>query len=402
MKAIVFHDVGDIRLEDVPDPKIEQPTDAIVRLTTSAVCGTDLHMVRGTMPGMKPGTVLGHEGVGVVEEVGADVRNVRVGERVVVPSTIGCGYCSYCRAGYFAQCDNANPNGPGTAFFGGPESAGAFDGMQAEFVRVPFANVGLVRLPDSIGDDAAILLSDIFPTGYFGADLAEIEDGDTVAVFGCGPVGLFAVLSAHLMGAGRVFAVDRLPSRLERAQWLSAETIHFEQEDPVEALRRMTGGIGPDRIIDAVGVDAEPPAAGPARAEAEQKAGQHRGEVEEVAPRQGAHGDTWVPGQAPSQALEWAVRSVAKAGSIAVIGVYPPTMQRFPIGEAMQKNLTIKLGNCNHRRYVPELVRLVAGGAVDPTDVLSHDEELSSAIDAFEAFDRRESGWIKIALTPGV
>lgn len=190
MKAVVFHDVGDIRLEDVPEPKLEQSTDAIVRLTASAICGTDLHFVRGTVPGMRDGTILGHEGVGVVEAVGPDVRNIAVGDRVVIPSTIACGYCSYCRDGYYAQCDNANPNGTsaGTAFYGGPLDSGAFNGLQAEKARVPYAHVNLVKLPDDVSDDQAILLSDIFPTGYFGADLADIKPGHTIAVFGCGPV----------------------------------------------------------------------------------------------------------------------------------------------------------------------------------------------------------------------
>src|SRR3954462_7630753 len=216
MKAIVFHGLGDIRLEDVSEPRIEKPTDAIVRLTASAICGTDLHLVRGTMPGMVPGTILGHEGVGVVEEVGSDVRDLKVGDRVVIPSTICCGHCPYCDAGYFSQCDNANPNGKqaGTAFFGGPKTTGPINGLQAEFARVPLADPTLIRLPAELTDDRAILLSDIFPTGYFGADAAEVKPGDTLAVFGCGPVGLFAVASAKLLGAGRVFAIDALQDRL--------------------------------------------------------------------------------------------------------------------------------------------------------------------------------------------
>ena len=213
MKAVVFHGIGDIRLDTVAEPQIKAPTDAIVRVTSSAICGTDLHMVRGTLAGMKPGTILGHEGVGIVEETGEDVRNLKPGDRVVIPSTIGCGSCVYCRAGYFSQCDNANPMGKdaGTAFFGGPLSSGAFDGLQAERARIPFANAGLVKLPADISDDQAILLSDIFPTGYFGAKLAEIKAGDVVAVFGCGPVGQFIIASAKLMDAGRIIAVDCWP-----------------------------------------------------------------------------------------------------------------------------------------------------------------------------------------------
>src|SRR5256714_4706902 len=259
MKAVVFHGIGDIRLDDVPEPKIEQPTDAIVELTASAICGTDLHLVRGTFPGMVPGTILGHEGVGIVEELGQDVRNFDVGDRVVIASSIACGSCVYCRAGYYSQCDNANPNGPGagTAFYGGPKESGPFDGMQAEFVRVPYANVNLVRLPDEISDDQAILLSDVFPTGYMAAEMAEIDDGDTVAVFGCGPVGQFAIASAKLLGAGRIFAIDKHPSRLEMAREQGAEIINFDEEDPVKTLKRLTDDIGVDRVIDAVGVDAE-------------------------------------------------------------------------------------------------------------------------------------------------
>src|SRR5689334_3549549 len=268
MKAVVFHDIGDIRIEDVPEPKIEQPTDAIVRLTSSAICGTDLHFVRGTASGVKPGTILGHEGVGVVEQLGAMVRNLEVGDRVVIPSTIACGSCSYCRAGYFAQCDNANPGGKqaGTAFFGGPVENGGFNGMQAEKVRVPFANVGLVKLPTEISDDQAILLSDIFPTGYFAADLAEIKPGDTVAVFGCGPVGQFAIASARLMRAGRIIAVDGKEDRLAAARRQGAEVVNFEREDPVKTILALTGEIGVDRAIDAVGVDAQHAHHGPAKA----------------------------------------------------------------------------------------------------------------------------------------
>ena len=211
MKAVVFHDIGDIRLDNVPEPKLQERTDAIVRLTASAICGTDLHFIRGTFPGMKPGTILGHEGVGIVEEVGGGVRNLKRGDRVVIPSTVSCGNCSYCRAGYYAQCDNANPNGAaaGTVFFGGPAAAGGLDGLQAEYARMPIAYQNLIRLPDAITDDQAILMRDIFPTGYFGAHLAEVRDGDVVAVLGAGPVGLFAVLAPFQLGASRVIARRR-------------------------------------------------------------------------------------------------------------------------------------------------------------------------------------------------
>lgn len=402
MKAVVFHAIGDIRLEDVEEPRIEKPTDAIVRLSASAICGTDLHMIRGTLPGMKPGTILGHEGVGYIEELGEDVRNFSVGDRVVIPSTIACGSCVYCRSGYYAQCNEANPNGPlaGTAFFGGPMMTGPFHGMQAEKVRVPFAHVGLVRVPEGVTDEQAILVSDIFPTGYFGAELAEIKAGDTVAVFGCGPVGQFAIVSAKLLGAGRVFAIDCFEDRLDMARSQGAEIINFEQEDPVETLRRLTGGIGVDRAIDAVGVDAMHAHHGPAAKEAKKEAAEFKREVKEVAPKTNPDGSNWVPGDAPAQALLWAVQALAKAGTLSIIGVYPQTARTFPIGEAMNKNLTLKMGNCNHRKYIPKLLELVRAGEVDPTAILSRVESMTSAIDAYRSFDLRKPGWLKVELEP--
>ncbi len=400
MQAVVFHGIGDIRLDDVPEPTLVDPTDAIVRITTSAICGTDLHFVRGTVANMQSGTVLGHEGVGVVEQVGPGVRNYRPGDRVVIASTIACGSCVYCRAGYFSQCDRANPNGPsaGTAFFGGPKDNGPFNGMQAERVRVPFANVGLVKLPDDVTDDDAILLSDIFPTAYFGAKLADVKDGDTVAVFGCGPVGQLAIASAFLLGAGRVLAVDAVESRLDMARAQGAEVIDFDSEDPTEVIRELTGGIGVDRAIDAVGVDARCAHHGPAAKKAQNERSKFEREVAEIAPDAKPDGDSWVPGDAPSQALSWAVDALAKAGSLGLIGVYPLTAERFPIGKFMNKNLTLKSGNCNHRRYIPELLRLVRAGVIHPSMILTETATFAMAIDAYRAFDRREPGWTKVEL----
>lgn len=402
MKAVVFHGVGDIRVEDVPEPKIEQPTDAIVHLSASAICGTDLHMVRGSLPGMKPGTILGHEGVGIIEEVGRDVRNFKAGDRVVIPSTIACGSCVYCRAGYYAQCDNANPNGKlaGTAFFGGPEQTGPFHGLQAERARIPFANVGLVKLPVEVSDDQAILLSDIFPTAYFGAELAGIESGDTVVIFGCGPVGQFCIVSAKLLGAGRILAVDTVADRLDMARAQGAEVIDFNAEDPVDTIRRLTGGSGADRAIDAVGVDANRPRQGPAADKSAQMKSWFRQEVREVAPKTNPEGDNWRPGDAPSQALIWAVEALAKAGTLSIVGVYPQSTRYFPIGEAMNKNLTLKMGNCHHRKYLSMLVNLVRSGMVKPEKVLTKIEPMTHVIEAYKAFDDRQPGWMKVALEP--
>lgn len=379
MKAVVFHAVGDIRLDEVPDPTLQAPTDAIVRITASAICGTDLHFIRGSAPDMQPGTILGHEAVGIVEALGEDVRNLQVGDRVLIPSTIACGNCSYCRAGYFAQCDVANPNGKtaGTSFFGGPKSTGPFNGLQAEKARIPFAHIGLIKLPPEITDDQAIAMSDIFPTAWFGAEMAQIKDGDTVAVLGCGPVGLFAIVSARLMGAGRVFAIDCLDDRLARARELGAECINFDKEDPVKTIARLTADIGVDCAIDAVGIDAD-------------HAHDH-----------GQQRSQWQRGDEPSQALQWAVECVAKAGTISIIGVYPAGFDSFPIGAAMNKNIRINMGNCHHRKYIPKLIEMTLAGRVDPSRILTQDEPLTDAISAFKAFDTHQSGWIKVKLEPG-
>jgi threonine dehydrogenase-like Zn-dependent dehydrogenase len=399
VRAVVFHGVGDIRLDDVEEPKIQEPTDVIIRLTSSAICGTDLHMVRGTLAGMQPGTILGHEGVGVIEELGSNARNLNVGDRVVVGSTIGCGYCMYCRRGFYAQCDNANPNGPqaGTAFFGGPQPTGPFHGMQAEYARIPFAAVNCVKLPEQVTDQQAIMISDIFPTGWFGAELAEVSDGDTVAVFGCGPVGQFAITSAFIMGAGQVFAVDKDESRLEMARAQGAQVINYNEEDPVGTIFELTGGIGVDRVVEAVGVDAESPQSGP---EGEVTEGDYEEELNRVAPETNPQGETWVPGNAPPQSLVWSAQCVKKAGVIGVIGVFPPQAMTAPIGVVQQRNLTVRGGNANHRKYIPKLVGLVATGALDPTMILTNTEPVTGAIEAYKTFDQRRPGWIKVELNP--
>ena len=393
MRAVVYHGIGDIRLDDVDEPVIQDPRDALIRVTASAICGTDLHLVRGTMPGMQEGTVLGHEAIGVVEEVGKQVRTLQRGDRVVVCSTIGCGHCGYCEHGYYAQCDNANPHGAqaGTAFFGGPASTGPFQGLQAEFARIPFADVTLVKLPEAVSDDDAILLSDIFPTGYFAAELAEIHPGDTVAVLGCGPVGQFAIRSARLMGAERVLAVDRIPDRLEMAEAQGAEGINFDRENPLDMLRELTAGKGPARVIDAVGVDAEPSSGRLSkRDDRETKAVVAKPDPERE----------YAPGGAPSRALDWAVEAVAKAGTVSVVGVYPPSLRSFEIGQAMNKNLTVKMGNCNHRKYVPQLVEMVQKGELEPSKVLTRQEPMADIIAAYRAFDEREPGWLKAMIRP--
>lgn len=400
MKAVIYRGIGDIALETVPEPKLQQPTDAIIRITSSAICGTDLHFIRGTFPGVKEGRILGHEAVGIVEEVGKSVRNFRKGDRVVVPSTVGCGSCGYCRAGYQSQCDIANPNGPaaGTVFFGGPESSGGLDGLQAEYARIPFAGAALVKLPEEITDDQAILMSDILPTSYMAAVMAEIKPSDTVAIFGCGPVGLFAITCAQHLGAGRVFAIDNVDSRLEMARMHGAEIIHFDREDPIAVLKELTQGSGPDRTIDAVGVDAGTARKGPA-ADPE-AAAKFASELKEIAQEGTPDDKAFQPGGAPSQALKWAIESVAKAGTVSVIGVYSAPVQHFPIEQILEKNLTLKAGNCNHRRYMPEMIELVRSGVIRPEQFLTQKEPMQSAIDAYRSFAEHERGWIKVKLEP--
>lgn len=375
MKAIVYHGQGDIRLENVAEPTIEAANDAIVRLTASAICGTDLHFIRGSFSGLEEGQILGHEGVGIVEETGKNVRNLKAGDRVVIPSTIACGTCSYCRASYYSKCDNANPVNPNsTAFFGGPKEAGGFRGLQAEYGRVPYANVGLVKIPDGVSDDDAILLSDIFPTAYFAADMASIKPGHVVLILGCGPVGQLAIASAKLFDAGRIIAVDAKKDRLEMAQAQGAETIDFAHEDVVETVREMTRGMGPDCVIDAVGVDAY---SDPSTDET-----------------------LFAAGDNPTQALEWAIEAVAKAGHVSVVGVYPPTVKNVPWGKAFGKNLTLRMGDCPHRRYLPKLLRLVANGTIVPSRLLSERTTMAEGVEAYKAFDQHQHGWMKVELLP--
>lgn len=404
MKAVVYHGRGDVRLDEVGDPELRDPTDAIIRVTTNAICGTDLHLVRGTMAGMKPGTILGHEGVGIVESMGREVRSLDEGDRVVVCATIGCGTCVYCRDGYYSQCDRANPNGrrAGTVFFGGPEETGSVPGLLAERARIPYAGIGCVKVPEDVTDDQALLLADVFPTGYFGAEMANIKPGHVVVVFGCGPVGQFAITSARTMGAGRILAIDSVESRLMIARAQGAEAINFEKDDPIEVILALTDGIGADCAIDAVGVDANRPhhGAGAKAAEAEEE--EFEKEREQVAPGIHPEGESWRPGDAPSQALRWAIEGLAKAGTLSIIGVYPPAYEAFPMGKAMAKNLVVRSGNCNHRRYLPKLMDLVRSGVIEPSAMLTQIGPFASAIECFEAFDKREPDWVKVELLPSL
>lgn len=395
MKAVVFKNIGVIAVEDVADPIIKDQKDAIIDITTSAICGTDLHLIRGTVAGMKTGTILGHEAVGRVKSIGKDVHQFKVGDRVIVPSTIACGYCSYCKQKLYAQCDNSNPHGPhaGTAFFGGPADSGPFMGMQAEQVRVPYADVNLVKIPDNLSDEQVILLSDILPTSYMAVELADVQPDDTVAVFGCGPVGQLAIACLKLKGVKTIFAVDHVADRLDQAKAQGAHIINFDNVDPVTELHKLTDNKGPSKVIDAVGVDAEKPSWC-----SKEESEQFEEEVKKVAPKINPDGNNWVPGSAPSQALHWAVKSVAKCGTISIIGVYADESKSFLIGDAMNKNLIVRMGNCNHRAYFPQLLDWVLAGKIDLVPFISHRIPLSDAIKAYKHFDLRENGWHKVIL----
>ena len=355
----------------------------------------------GTLPGVKSGTILGHEGVGVVEEIGSEVKQFNTGDRVIVPSTISCGNCEYCLKGITAQCDNANPYGAnaGTAFYGGPVQAGPFNGMQSEKVRVPFADSSLIKLPDEISDDQAILLSDILPTAYMAVKMTDPNPDDTVAVFGCGPVGQLAIACLKNMGVNTIFAIDHIPFRLAFAQNQGAVTINFDEVDPVKELLKLTNKKGPTKVIDAVGTDAIHP-----RLHILQsilnffKKNNFKEELKEIAPKINPHNGNWEPGNAPSQVLQWAVECVAKAGIVSIIGVYTPLMRFFPIGAAMNKNLTIRMGNCNHHTYIPLLLDWVKVGMFDPLPFITQKLPFEQAIEAYKQFDLRKDGWLKVSL----
>lgn len=401
MKALIFRNIGDIALEDVPDPVIIDQTDAIVRITTSAICGTDLHFIRGTIPGMRPGTILGHEGVGIIEEIGSEVKNFKIGDRVIIPSTIACGHCRYCDKKIYSQCDNANPNGPdaGTAFYGGPAHSGPFNGLQAEKARIPFADTSFIKLPSTISDDQAILLSDILPTAYMAVEMAEVQKSDTVAVFGCGPVGQLVIACLKLQGVKNIIAIDRVESRLIKAQEQGCHVINFDNEDPVVAIKKMTQGIGADKVIDAVGVDADhAQCCGLEYKKAISNAEEFKKELHDIAPQANPHDGNWYPGSGPSQVLQWLLKAVAKAGRISIIGVYPIELHYFSIGYVVGRNLTIKAGNCNHRAYIPKLLEQVEQGIFNLDSFISHKVMFNDIEDAYKNFDARSDGWIKVAL----
>lgn len=380
MKAMVYHGPSDVRADWKPDPRIEHPEDAVLRVTRAAICGSDLHLYRGLVPDTRVGHTFGHEFTGVVEETGRAVHELQVGDRVVVPFNISCGTCFFCQRELFGMCENSNPNSEiACGVYGYSHSTGGYDGGQAEYVRVPFADVGPMKIPEDMDDERVLFLSDIFPTGYQAAEMGEVAPGDTVVVFGCGPVGYFAQASAWLMGAERVIAVDQVADRLDFCREKNrVETMDFSSvEDPVATLKEKTDGRGPDVCIDAVGMEAD------------------GSRMHEFLGR-------WTRMQAGSAiVIEWCINAVRKGGRVVIMGVYGPPWNLIPIGTAMNKGLTMRMGQCNTKRYMPHLLEHIREGRVDAPGLITHRMPLDEVARAYEMFARKEDSCRKVVLVPG-
>jgi threonine dehydrogenase-like Zn-dependent dehydrogenase len=389
MKATCWMGALRVEVRDVPDPTILNDRDAIVRVTSTAICGSDLHLYDGYVPTMEKGDILGHEFMGEVVEVGKGVGNLDVGDRVVVPFPIACGNCWPCRQGATSLCENSNPNA-GMAdklwghspcgIFGYSHLLGGFAGGQAEYVRVPFADVGPLKVDPDLSDEQVLFLSDVFPTGYMGAEMCDIQPGDTVAVWGAGAVGLFAMASAFMLGAHRVIAVDRFGYRLDKASEIGAETIDYEDVDVADALAEMTGGRGPDAAIDAVGMEAHH-ASGPIEA------------YDKV--KQAARLETERP-----HALRQAITSVRNGGTVSVVGVYGGFVDKFPMGSIVNRSITLRSGQCHVHRYLRPLLARIRNGEIDPRFVISHRLRLADAPHGYDIFKHKQDDCLKIVLTP--
>jgi len=364
MKALVYHGPENVRIDDKPKPKIEHPEDIILKVTNTAICGSDLHLFHGNVATMKPGQTLGHEFMGVVEESGDRVTEVKEGDRVVIPFNISCGQCWFCRHQMWTQCDRSNPNGELGGVFGYSQMLGGFDGGQAEYVRVPFANAEPLKVPEDMNDEQALFLSDILPTGYFGADIANVQPGDDVAVFGAGPVGYFAAMSSLLRGAATVFSIDHLPARLDRVAKLEAEPINFDREDPVERIKQETKGRGAI-CIDAVGYEA---------------VGHHKHEK--------SSNPAYMP-QDSLQVINWMVDSARKFSTVGIPGVYMTDFVNFPFGNFFNRGLQIKMGQCPVKNYNEQLLHLIETGRIDPTQLISHRMKLDDAPKGYDMFDKK-------------
>jgi threonine dehydrogenase-like Zn-dependent dehydrogenase len=387
MKATCWKGPNTVQVEEVPDPKIINSRDAIVKITSTAICGSDLHLLQAYVPAMMPGDILGHEFMGEVVEVGPQVKNLKAGDRVVVPFPIACGVCSACQKEMYSLCENTNPNAwmaeklwghSGAGIFGYSHLTGGYAGGQAEYARVPFADVNPLKVPEGMTDEQALFLSDIFPTGYMGAEMCDIQPGDVIAVWGCGPVGQFAIASAFMLGAERVIAIDRFPYRLQMARdKAGAETINYEEVDVIDALKEMTGGRGPDACIDAVGMEAH--GHGPMFAF---DRAMHAARMETDRPL----------------ALREAIRACRNGGTVSVIGVYGGYIDRFPMGAVMNRSLTIKSGQCHVQRYMQPLLERIQNGDIDPTFIITHTLPLDQAAHGYDIFKNKLDNCEKVVL----
>ncbi|MFL6026896.1 MAG: zinc-dependent alcohol dehydrogenase [Friedmanniella sp.] len=380
MQAMVYRGPYKVRVEEKDIPAIEHPNDAIVRVTLAAICGSDLHLYHGLMPDTRVGHTFGHEFIGVVHEVGPSVQNLKVGDRVMVPFNIYCGSCFFCARGLYSNCHNVNPNATAVGgIYGYSHTTGGYDGGQAEYVRVPFADVGPAVIPDWLTDEDAVLCTDALATGYFGAQLADIVEGDVVAVFGAGPVGLYAAASAWLMGAGRVIVIDHLDYRLEKARsFAHAETRNFaEFDDIVVELKRTTEGLGTDRVIDAVGAEAD---------------GSFRQHV--------AGTKLKLQGGSPI-ALNWAIDSVRKGGTVSVVGAYGPVPNMVKFGDALNKGLTIRGNQTPVKRQWPRLFSHIQNGYLKPSAIVTHRIPLEHIAEGYHMFSAKLDGCVKTLVEPG-
>ncbi|MER7798259.1 zinc-dependent alcohol dehydrogenase [Microbacterium sp. NPDC096154] len=380
MKAMVYRGPYKVRVEEKDMPDIEHPNDAIVRVTRAAICGSDLHLYHGMMPDTRVGTTFGHEFIGVVEAVGPSVQNLQVGDRVMVPFNVYCGSCWFCSRGLYSNCHNVNPNATAVGgIYGYSHTCGGYDGGQAEYVRVPFADVGPSVIPDWLDEDDALMLTDALPTGYFGAQLGDIAEGDTVVVFGAGPVGLFAAKSSWLMGAGRVIVVDQLENRLAKArEFAHAETLNFaEHDDVVVELKKQTDHLGADVVIDAVG------------AEADGNLTQHI-----TAAKLKLQGGSPV-------ALNWAIDAVRKGGNVSVMGAYGPMFSAVKFGDAMNKGLTLRMNQCPVKRQWPRLLEHIRNGYIKPSEIITHRLPLEHIAEGYHMFSAKLDDCIKPVIVPG-
>lgn len=390
MKALCWHGTGDVRVDSVPDPKIQDPRDIIVRITASGICGSDLHLFDGFMPTMESGDILGHEPMGEVVEVGAAITTLKKGDRVVVPFVIACGSCFFCQKKLYSCCDTSNPNAEiarkamghsPAGLFGFSHMLGGFPGGQAEYLRVPYADVGPLKIESDLPDEMVVFLSDIFPTGYMAAENCGIESGDTVAVWGCGPVAQFAIKSAWMLGASRVIAIDRVPERLRMAATHGkAETINFDAVNVYDQLQEMTKGRGPDRCIDAVGCEAHA-----------------SGSVDAVLDKVKT---AVMLGTDRAHVLREAIMCCRKAGTISVPGAYVGFPDKLPFGAFMNKGLTMRTGQTHMQHYMRPLLKKIEAGEIDPSFVITHRVKLEDAPEAYKTFRDKKDGCVKVVLKP--